>query len=68
MSLGTFHAFQPINRVPGSPWDEDKAMMSRWGLEGMRSFEQTGVAMKEGPRLEAVPDSPKSESTVAQAA
>ncbi|RXW17984.1 hypothetical protein EST38_g7871 [Candolleomyces aberdarensis] len=53
--------------TPCSPWDEDKAMMSRWGLEGMRSFEQTGVAMKEGSRLEAVPDSPKSESTAAQA-
>ncbi|KAJ2928800.1 hypothetical protein H1R20_g8206, partial [Candolleomyces eurysporus] len=54
--------------TPCSPWDEDKAMMSRWGLEGMRSFEQTGVAMKEGSRLEAVPGSPKSESTAAQAA
>ncbi len=38
---------------PGSPWDEDKAMMGRWGLEGMRSFEQSGVARKEGARLEA---------------
>lgn len=26
-------------------------MMSRWGLEGMRSFEQSGVARKEGFRL-----------------
>ena len=39
--------------LPGSPWDEDKAMMGRWGLEGMRSFEQVGVARKEGARLEA---------------
>jgi hypothetical protein len=23
-------------------------MMKRWGLEGMRSFEQVGVAKKEG--------------------
>jgi hypothetical protein len=26
-------------------------MMSRWGLEGMASFEQKNVAMKEGARL-----------------
>ncbi|KAH9890949.1 biotin synthase [Cubamyces lactineus] len=39
--------------TPCSPWDEDKAMMGRWGLEGMRSFEQVGVARKEGARLEA---------------
>jgi len=37
--------------TPCSPWDEDKAMMGRWGLEGMRSFEQVGVAKKEGSRL-----------------
>ena len=35
----------------GSPWDEDKAMMSRWGLDGMRSFEQVNVARKEGSAL-----------------
>ncbi|KIJ21529.1 hypothetical protein PAXINDRAFT_165003 [Paxillus involutus ATCC 200175] len=35
--------------TPCSPWDEDKAMMSRWGLEGMGSFEQKSVARKEGP-------------------
>ena len=35
----------------GSPWDEDKAMMGRWGLDGMRSFEQVNVARKEGERL-----------------
>jgi len=34
--------------TPCSPWDEDKAMMSRWGLEGMQSFEQVSVARKEG--------------------
>ena len=27
-------------------------MMGRWGLEGMRSFEQVGVAKQEGERLE----------------
>ncbi|KAJ3991141.1 biotin synthase [Lentinula boryana] len=35
--------------TPCSPWDEDKAMMDRWGLEGMRSFEQVNVARKEQP-------------------
>ncbi|TDL28804.1 biotin synthase [Rickenella mellea] len=29
--------------TPCSPWDEDKAMMNRWGLEGMRSFEQAAL-------------------------
>ena len=42
-----------LNVTPqlGSPWDEDKAMMGRWGLEGMASFEQPNVARKEGARL-----------------
>ena len=40
--------------VIGSPWDEDKAMMERWGLEGMRSFEQVNVARKEGFRSQNV--------------
>ncbi len=30
-------------------------MMGRWGLEGMRSFEQHNVARKEGKRLEGTP-------------
>ncbi|KAF9568564.1 biotin synthase [Agrocybe pediades] len=38
--------------TPCSPWDEDKAMMGRWGLEGMGSFEQVNVAKKEAARLE----------------
>ena len=38
----------------GSPWDEDKAMMSRWGLKGMQSFEQVNVGRKERSRLEAI--------------
>ncbi|KAF8740675.1 hypothetical protein AX14_007806 [Amanita brunnescens Koide BX004] len=33
--------------TPCSPWDEDTAMMSRWGLEGMQSFEQKRLADKE---------------------
>lgn len=39
--------------TPCTPWDEDKAMMKRWGLEGMRSFEQGSVAKKEGSLLAA---------------
>ncbi|KAH8835423.1 biotin synthase [Flagelloscypha sp. PMI_526] len=31
--------------TPCSPWDEDKAMMGRWGLQGLGSFEQ--IRMKE---------------------
>ena len=27
-------------------------MMARWGLDGMRSFEQVSVAKKEGTRTE----------------
>ncbi|KAJ3576137.1 hypothetical protein NP233_g641 [Leucocoprinus birnbaumii] len=38
--------------TPCSPWDEDKALMGRWGLEGMASFEQPNVARKEGERLQ----------------
>jgi len=41
--------------TPCSPWDEDKAMMSRWGLEGMGSFEQKSVARKEKPSTERAP-------------
>ena len=51
----------------GSPWDEDKAMMGRWGLEGMGSFEQPNVARKEGARLQlegqdAAPEGPSMEA------
>ncbi|TEB39336.1 biotin synthase [Coprinellus micaceus] len=53
--------------TPCSPWEEDKAMMDRWGLAGMRSFEQSSVATKEGSRLEVVPESPKAESLKAEA-
>ena len=30
-------------------------MMARWGLDGMRSFEQVSVAKKEGTRIEQQP-------------
>jgi biotin synthase len=33
--------------TPTSGWDEDKAMLSRWGLHGMTSFENEAVAAKE---------------------
>ncbi|CAL1696443.1 unnamed protein product [Somion occarium] len=51
--------------TPCSPWDEDKAMMSRWGLEGMRSFEQVNVARKEGSRLLDSPSTPDVEAEAA---
>ncbi|KAJ3811836.1 biotin synthase [Lentinula aff. lateritia] len=35
--------------TPCSPWDEDKAMMDRWGLDGLQSFEHVNVARKEQP-------------------
>ncbi|KAI0034948.1 biotin synthase [Vararia minispora EC-137] len=47
-----------------SHWDEDKAMMSRWGLEGMESFEQKQVAVKEGTRLQPASTFPESASTL----
>ena len=34
---------------------QDKVMMSRWGLEGMRSFEQKSVARKDKLGTEHVP-------------
>ncbi|GAA5882016.1 hypothetical protein JCM3774_003245 [Rhodotorula dairenensis] len=33
--------------TPTSGWDEDHAMLARWGLKGMGSFESTTVRMKE---------------------
>ncbi|OAX44871.1 biotin synthase BioB [Rhizopogon vinicolor AM-OR11-026] len=48
--------------TPCSPWDEDKAMMGRWGLEGMQSFEQASVARKEGAAL-----GPQTPRTVSEA-
>ncbi|KAI0786056.1 biotin synthase [Abortiporus biennis] len=42
--------------TPCSPWDEDKAMMDRWGLEGMRSFTSEKVAQKELSRVKQAPE------------
>jgi len=52
--------------TPCSPWDEDKAMMGRWGLEGMESFEQVNVAKKEASRLETSGPVPVSGSELPQ--
>ncbi|VDB99322.1 unnamed protein product [Peniophora sp. CBMAI 1063] len=54
--------------TPCSPWDEDKAMMSRWGLEGMASFDQKNVALKEGARLDPAPTVEATEQVSAAAA
>jgi len=40
--------------TPCSPWDEDKAMMDRWGLEGMGSFEQSRLQKKEARMTDRV--------------
>uniref|UniRef100_A0A0W0FY01 biotin synthase n=1 Tax=Moniliophthora roreri TaxID=221103 RepID=A0A0W0FY01_MONRR len=48
--------------TPCSPWDEDKAMMGRWGLEGMESFRQANMAEK-GLDKAPTSDSTASEST-----
>lgn len=34
--------------TPTSGWDEDKAMLARWGLNGMHSFENDATAAKDG--------------------
>jgi len=50
--------------TPCSPWDQDKEMMGRWGLEGMRSFEQSRLKDKESPEVSIAGDSrPQTEST-----
>ncbi|KAF8610816.1 biotin synthase [Ceratobasidium sp. AG-I] len=36
--------------TPCSSWDDDKSMFSRWGIEGMKSFEQAAVREKELPQ------------------
>lgn len=33
--------------TPTSGWDEDHAMLGRWGMKGMGSFESTTVRAKE---------------------
>ncbi|SAM70469.1 probable biotin synthase [Ustilago bromivora] len=43
--------------TPTSSWDEDKAMLSRWGLRGMGSFEDKTMA----PHVSAMP-SPAADS------
>lgn len=53
--------------TPCAPWDEDKAMMARWGLSGMQSFEQVNVARKEGAALaRELPPAPAAEGSAAR--
>ena len=47
--------------TPTSSWDEDKAMLSRWGLTGMKSFESKRLA----PLAEEAP-APASTETAAE--
>ncbi|EKM60862.1 uncharacterized protein PHACADRAFT_247061 [Phanerochaete carnosa HHB-10118-sp] len=49
--------------TPCSPWDEDKTMMARWGLNGMGSFEQVNVARKEGDALTGGPVPPAADAS-----
>jgi biotin synthase len=44
LSHRPFAVFSPADRARAS---QDKAMMARWGLEGMRSFTSERVSMKE---------------------
>jgi biotin synthase len=37
--------------TPTSGWDEDHALLGRWGLKGMNSFESKTVLAKETPEL-----------------
>ena len=37
--------------TPTSGWDDDFAMLGRWGLKGMGSFESATVRAKELPSL-----------------
>lgn len=45
---------------------QDKAMMERWGLEGMESFEQKGVKAKEGARGKLSPGDASSAHTAVE--
>ncbi|KAG9104939.1 biotin synthase [Ceratobasidium sp. 370] len=49
--------------TPCASWDEDKSFFSRWGLEGMKSFEQPAVREKELPRY-AESQSPNATSSI----
>ncbi|KIJ45558.1 hypothetical protein M422DRAFT_59748 [Sphaerobolus stellatus SS14] len=53
--------------TPCSPWDEDKSMMDRWGLTGMRSFEQEQLAEQVVESQETFTQPSPSVTTQAQA-
>lgn len=41
--------------TPCSGWDEDKAMLSRWGLRGQRSFEdQESTELPASAKIEEI--------------
>lgn len=40
--------------TPTAGWDEDKAMLARWGLNGMVSFENEAVAAKETQEVDSL--------------
>ncbi|KAK4704977.1 acetolactate synthase I/II/III large subunit, partial [Phenoliferia sp. Uapishka_3] len=54
--------------TPTSGWDEDKAMMSRWGLKEMKSFESATVRLKEDKDAMAKTDERKTASLAASGA
>lgn len=53
--------------TPTSGWDDDKAMLGRWGLKGMGSFESTTVRMKEGKEALAATNERKAAALAAEA-
>ncbi|KAK7058299.1 biotin synthase [Paramarasmius palmivorus] len=55
--------------TPCSPWDEDKAMMGRWGLEGMESFRHENMATKGLDKIPVAEDAKQeSKSSAGQSA
>ncbi|KAL8293640.1 hypothetical protein RQP46_000341 [Phenoliferia psychrophenolica] len=54
--------------TPTSGWDDDKAMLGRWGLKGMGSFESTTVRMKEGKEALAATNERKAAALAASEA
>ncbi|WFD18286.1 biotin synthase [Malassezia caprae] len=44
--------------TPTSSWDEDKALLARWGLSGMNSFETPCMAAEDEARRTAAPIGP----------
>lgn len=51
------NCLSPFQNLVANKLYQDKAMMARWGLEGMGSFTQERVASKELPRPSAADQS-----------